>query len=204
MSATTNDAGEPPDLHNPMQQNCPLLRLPAELRNAIYAHACTHAQVQYWRSKREFQTSFTPDNTFGLRLACKQLYHEVPLNPHTCKHLKANGVPNYLLNEYWSTAEEIKADQIESIVVVRKPRAFRIHDFHFVKDLLRTWPALRYLEIQGAFIWVDRRCLNGVQVSMPYADLEVCFKYDNNASEWRFDCRARTFVMRTDLTSSSG
>lgn len=185
------------------QQNSPLLRLPAELRNAIYAYACTDARVQYWRSKGEFKTHFTPDSA-GLRFACKRLYHEVPLHLPSCKHLKCNGVPRYLLHEHPALAEEINTDQIESIVVVRKPRAFRADDLSFFKDLPRLWPALRYIEIQGAFIWIHRSLLLGARYWMPRMDLEVCFKYDNNASEWRFDCRRRTLVTSSSLASTSG
>ena len=117
------------------QQNSPLLRLPAELRNAIYAYACTHARVQYWCSKGEFKTNFTPDLD-GLRLTCKQLYHEVPLNLHSCKHLTCNGVPKYLVHEHQALAAEINTKQIESIVVVRKPRAFLTEDFQFIRELV--------------------------------------------------------------------
>ena len=180
-----------------------MLRLPAELRNAIFAHACTHAKVKYWCSKQEPQTLYSPDSP-GLRLACKQLYHEVPLNLRACTHLNYTGVPKYLLHDFWSTGEDLRADQIESIVVVRKPRAFRADDFRFVSDVLRVWPALCYLEIQGAFIWIGRERLVEACISMPHADLEVCFKYDGNASEWRFDCRARTLATTSSLPSAAG
>jgi hypothetical protein len=188
-----------------------LLRLPAELRNAIYGYACTHARVRCSRSSEsgEFTTRFTPDSA-GLRLACKQLYHEVQFDLQSCKHLIYNGVPKYLGCEFWDTMEEIKVDQIESIVVVRKPKAFRKDDFRllYASWLLYKWPALRYLEIQGDFSWIESRYLNSLQSSLENArsgeDLEVCIKYDDNDSEWRFNCQDQTLVTRTGLASASG
>jgi hypothetical protein len=141
----------------------------------------------------EFITRFTPESA-GLRLACKQLYHEVHFDLQSCKHLTYNGLPQYLMHSYfWATVREIKVKQIESIVVVREPKFFKLDEFH-IAWLLHTWPALRYFELQGEINCLPARYLDRLREEMPHADLEVCIKYDNNTSEWRFDCRKRTLV----------
>jgi hypothetical protein len=141
----------------------------------------------------EFITRFTPESA-GLRLACKQLYHEVQFDLQSCKHLTYKGLPQYLTyGHFWSKVKEIKVEQIESIVVVREPKFFRPGDFQ-IKWLHLTWPALRYFEMQGEINCLPALYLDRMRERMPPSDLEVCIKYDNNTSEWRFDCRKRTLV----------
>jgi hypothetical protein len=160
--------------------------------------------VRCWRSSEfglyrkrfapEFMTRFTPESA-GLRLACKQLYHEVQFDLQSCKHLIYHGLPQYLMyGHFWATVGEIKVEHIESIVVVREPKFFRPGDFQ-ITWLHHTWPALRYFEIQGEINCLPALYLDRMTEEMPAdADLEVCIKYYNNTSEWRFDCRNRTLV----------
>lgn len=97
-------------------------------------------------------------------------------------------------------------DRIESIVVVREPRPFTLLDFHLFRDkrLLRKWPALRYFEMRGDFLWNGARCFNVLQetlMALPGVELEVCVKFDGNDAEERFSCRDQTLVTRTGLAS---
>ncbi|OSS43429.1 hypothetical protein B5807_11804 [Epicoccum nigrum] len=97
MESTVEDNGgslHPRHLITERNQDESLLfRLPAELRNKIYAHVSEHITAECWYYDKEFHSKirFKHDNS-GLLLACQQLLYEASPYINSHQHLTWYGL----------------------------------------------------------------------------------------------------------------
>jgi hypothetical protein len=141
------------------QNNSPLLRLPAELRNAIYAYAFDHATaIYYTAAKYECYDLGVRHDGNGLPLACRQLHREAQPYVGTHQHLTVYGRPRFLsdIPLSKSLSKQGRRDLVKSIVVERTPYPFKLEDLDQFRQIIKEWPALRHLVVWGDFSCVGQ------------------------------------------------
>lgn len=175
------------------QNDSPLLRLPPELRNKIYAYASNHSTAESWYYDEEcqFKIRFKHDIS-GLALACHQLLYDTSPYINSYQHITWHGLIEMLGEYSWSNSMEMA--QIESIVVsaVKQRRPLHYFDLSFLGLAIPLWPSLRYIEIQRDHTeFCEREALEFLRRRMPWKELTVCIKLEEGKSTWTFDCRDR-------------
>ena len=136
------------------QEDSLLLRLPAELRNHIYAYAFDHATaVIYHRNDRIYNLELRRDGN-SLPLACRQLYCEAQPYVGTHQHLTVYGEPGFLSHKllYELLSKQGRPDLVNSVVVEAPLFPFKLDDLDYTRQIAKAWPALRHLVVWGNFI----------------------------------------------------
>lgn len=175
------------------QNDSPLLRLPPELRNKIYAYVSTHSTAESWfcREECQFKIRFKHDIS-GLALACHQLLYDTGPYINSYQHVTWHGQISTLNKSSWPNSMEMA--QIKSIVIsaVRQRGPLHGYDLSSLELAIPLWPSLRYIEIQRDHTeFCEREALELLRRRMPWKELTVCIKLEEGISTWTFDCRDR-------------
>lgn len=175
------------------QNDSPLLRLPPELRNQIYAYVSNHSTAESWYYDEEcqFKIRYKHDIS-GLALACHQLLYDTSPYINSYQHITWHGPIDILRESSWSNSMDMA--QIKSIVVsaIRQRCPLSGYDLLFLGHAIPLWPSLRYIEIQRDHTeFCEREALELLRRRMPWKELTVCIKLEEGKSTWTFDCRDR-------------
>ena len=134
------------------QNGSPLLRLPAELRNKIYAYVSDHITFYYDQQDpyafKTFKAKLKHDN-YGLLLACQQLLYEAKPYINTHQYMTWRECFRDLSFSAWT--HSIKMTQIKEIVLPASQEREHDHSLEYMGSVIAMWPSLRYIEIQRDF-----------------------------------------------------
>lgn len=136
------------------QQDSPLLRLPAELRNKIYAYVSDYTTAKMILHKKPVDKIQFKHDDSGLLLACRQLHYEVQPYINTCQYMTWCGYLRELRLLGWVL--DIGKARVQEIVVSASQDWKRDHELGVLGGVFLRSPSLRYIEIHRKFSWTGQ------------------------------------------------